>query len=154
MLLLTTNPPTCTWLRHTPGPHHRNAAGYDAAVRWRARFTHISPVWYQLRLDQEGALVLVGGHDVDAGWMGRLRAPAGLVRCRRCSSSRRLTGGLPACWLQVHRCSLRCSAFVKRVPSVLDTIAVVLALCQAPLSPPFHSNAMKLLCCWSLPAGL
>jgi hypothetical protein len=80
-------------------PTHRNAAGYDAAVRWRARFTHISPVWYQLRLDQEGALVLVGGHDVDAGWMGRLKAPPGLVRCRRrSSSSSRLTGGLPA-WL-------------------------------------------------------
>ena len=45
------------------------------AKQHKDKFTHISPVWYQLRV-QEGAPYLTGGHDVDAEWMGALRAPA------------------------------------------------------------------------------
>lgn len=53
----------------------RNKQGADYAVRFRGKFTHVSPVWYQLRTDQEGALVLLGGHDVNESWIAELRAP-------------------------------------------------------------------------------
>ena len=29
----------------------RNAKGYEVAKRWRAKFTHISPTWYQVIYD-------------------------------------------------------------------------------------------------------
>eukprot|EP00879_Flechtneria_rotunda_P014230 GHRR01014867.1.p1 GENE.GHRR01014867.1~~GHRR01014867.1.p1 ORF type:complete len:210 (+),score=52.45 GHRR01014867.1:181-810(+) len=54
-----------------------NSHGYEVAVRWRAKFSHISPVWYQLRPgDKEGSFQLSGGHDVDQKWISRLRQPA------------------------------------------------------------------------------
>ncbi|KAF8056348.1 chid1 [Scenedesmus sp. PABB004] len=54
--------------------------GYEVAERWRAKFTHISPVWYQLRptTDKGGdddGIRLTGAHDVDQAWIARLRAP-------------------------------------------------------------------------------
>lgn len=52
-----------------------NRDGYAAAVRFRGRLTHVSPVWYQLRTDGEGALVLTGGHEFNATWLQELRAP-------------------------------------------------------------------------------
>ena len=45
------------------------------AKQHKDKLTHISPVWYQLRL-RHGAPYLAGGHDVDAEWMGELREPA------------------------------------------------------------------------------
>lgn len=27
----------------------RNAKGYDVALKFRQKFTHVSPVWYQLK---------------------------------------------------------------------------------------------------------
>jgi hypothetical protein len=35
----------------------------------------ISPVWYQLRANEGGGFKLTGGHDVDQGWIARLREP-------------------------------------------------------------------------------
>uniref|UniRef100_A0A383W7S9 Chitinase domain-containing protein 1 n=1 Tax=Tetradesmus obliquus TaxID=3088 RepID=A0A383W7S9_TETOB len=59
----------------TPWNNH----GYDVAKKFRAKFTHISPVWYQLRGGAEGSdsteLSLTGGHDVDKGWIKEVRAP-------------------------------------------------------------------------------
>eukprot|EP00271_Cylindrocystis_brebissonii_P009152 TRINITY_DN2382_c0_g2_i1.p1 TRINITY_DN2382_c0_g2~~TRINITY_DN2382_c0_g2_i1.p1 ORF type:complete len:500 (+),score=86.50 TRINITY_DN2382_c0_g2_i1:248-1747(+) len=50
-----------------------NGKGYDIAKTFRAKFTHISPVWYQLRNGDNGGLVLTGSHDVDAGWIEAVR---------------------------------------------------------------------------------
>jgi len=58
---------------------HRNSKGYDVAMRWRAKFSHISPVWYQIRWNGTD-FTLSGQHDVDAGWMARLKLPAEPVR--------------------------------------------------------------------------
>ena len=44
-------------------------------MRWRAKFSHISPVWYQIRWNGTD-FTLSGQHDVDAGWMARLKLPA------------------------------------------------------------------------------
>ncbi|KAI8474416.1 MAG: hypothetical protein J3K34DRAFT_518157 [Monoraphidium minutum] len=52
-----------------------NRWGYEAAVTFRGKLTHVSPVWYQLRLDPDGQLALVGGHEFNASWIGELRAP-------------------------------------------------------------------------------
>jgi len=36
----------------------------------------ISPVWYQLRMDEaDGSFKLTGGHDVDQSWIAKLREP-------------------------------------------------------------------------------
>ena len=43
-------------------------------MRWRAKFSHISPVWYQIRWNGTN-FTLTGQHDVDAGWMARLKLP-------------------------------------------------------------------------------
>ena len=59
--------------------YHRNSKGYDVAMRWRAKFSHISPVWYQIRWNGTD-FMLSGQHDVDAGWMARLKLPAEPVR--------------------------------------------------------------------------
>ena len=55
----------------------RHTAGHEAAVRWRGKLSHISPVWYQLRQDKEGALVLVGGHEAkqQQDWLERMKEP-------------------------------------------------------------------------------
>ena len=45
------------------------------AKQHKEKFTHISPVWYQLKLE-DGAPLLTGGHDLDADWMRDLRTPA------------------------------------------------------------------------------
>jgi chitinase domain-containing protein 1 len=52
-----------------------NSRGYDIAKAHRAKFTHISPVWYQLRAGSGSYLGLAGGHDVDQGWIDAVQAP-------------------------------------------------------------------------------
>ena len=52
----------------------RNAKGYDVAETFRSKLTHISPVWLQLR-EEEGSLVVTGQHNIDKGWVQRLRQP-------------------------------------------------------------------------------
>jgi len=52
--------------------------GYQLATLFRAKLTHVSPVWYQLRRGEagEGSFQLVGGHEHDEGWLAGVRAPA------------------------------------------------------------------------------
>ena len=53
-----------------------NAAGTGAALRWRGRLTHASPVWYQLAEGSGGgAPMLQGGAGVDEAWLEAVRAP-------------------------------------------------------------------------------
>lgn len=49
-----------------------NRRGYDVAKEEREKFTHISPVWYQLKA-ATGSLTLSGSHDVDKGWITDVR---------------------------------------------------------------------------------
>lgn len=49
-----------------------NSAGYDLAKRFNSKFTHLSPVWYNLK-SQGTKFVLEGRHDADRGWMSELR---------------------------------------------------------------------------------
>ncbi|KAH7713093.1 Protein C44C1.2 [Aphelenchoides avenae] len=57
----------------TPWNNH----GYDVA-KWAARkFTHIAPVWFQLRgadVDGQVTCTISGTHDIDHGWMEDIRA--------------------------------------------------------------------------------
>ncbi|GAA0164356.1 hypothetical protein LIER_20014 [Lithospermum erythrorhizon] len=49
-----------------------NSKGYDMAKRFASKFTHVSPVWYELK-SQGTQLVLEGRHNADAGWISELR---------------------------------------------------------------------------------
>lgn len=54
-----------------------NNKGYDVAKAHAGKFDYISPVWYQLRRDEETQqIILTGGHDADRGWLGDVRAAA------------------------------------------------------------------------------
>ena len=51
-----------------------NSRGYDIAKIFAAKFTHLSPVWFQLKIDHENEeLRLDGTHDIDSGWMKEVR---------------------------------------------------------------------------------
>ncbi|KAL0039071.1 hypothetical protein WJX77_007043 [Trebouxia sp. C0004] len=53
-----------------------NNKGYEIAERLSAKFTHIAPVWLQLRWDLAAATFTVAGqHDIDAGWMKKVMRP-------------------------------------------------------------------------------
>lgn len=49
-----------------------NSLGYDMAKKFRTKFTHVSPVWYQLKREYNG-LKLYGKHDVDRNWINDVR---------------------------------------------------------------------------------
>jgi chitinase domain-containing protein 1 len=51
-----------------------NGRGYDLAKWFASKFTHISPVWYQLVLEDNMKPELRGGHDVDQGWLQELKS--------------------------------------------------------------------------------
>ncbi|RDW87998.1 hypothetical protein BP6252_00030 [Coleophoma cylindrospora] len=51
-----------------------NGHGYDLAKWHASKFTHISPVWYQLTLQHNQKPQLLGGHDVDESWLDELRS--------------------------------------------------------------------------------
>lgn len=53
----------------TPWNNH----GYDVAKWFGAKFTHISPVWLQIKKKPSGAFVIEGGHDIDKGWVNSVR---------------------------------------------------------------------------------
>ena len=62
----------------------RNSKGYEIAERLSAKFTHIAPVWLQLRWDIAAATFTVAGqHDIDAGWMAKVTKQQALV-CAAC----------------------------------------------------------------------
>lgn len=49
-----------------------NSKGYDLAKRFISKFTHLSPVWYDLK-SQGSGLVLEGRHHADGRWISELR---------------------------------------------------------------------------------
>ncbi|XVE73732.1 hypothetical protein DITRI_Ditri11bG0142100 [Diplodiscus trichospermus] len=49
-----------------------NSRGYEMAKTFNSKFTHLSPVWYDLK-SQESSLILDGRHNADKGWMSELR---------------------------------------------------------------------------------
>ena len=52
-----------------------NSKGYDVVKIFAKKFTHVSPVWLQLRMDSEEAKASIHGvHDVDYQWMKAVRA--------------------------------------------------------------------------------
>jgi chitinase domain-containing protein 1 len=51
-----------------------NGRGYDLAKWFASKFTHVSPVWYQLVLEDNWKPELRGGHDVDQGWLQELKS--------------------------------------------------------------------------------
>ena len=52
-----------------------NGKGYDIAKDFAGKFTHLSPVWYQIRRSKEDQkIVLTGGHDVDQEWISIVRS--------------------------------------------------------------------------------
>ncbi|KAG5538245.1 hypothetical protein RHGRI_018988 [Rhododendron griersonianum] len=62
--------------------HGRNSRGYEIAKRFNSKFTHLSPVWYDLKsiisfllsVASEGPkLILEGRHNVDREWISDLR---------------------------------------------------------------------------------
>ena len=60
-----------------------NGKGYEVAEAHASQINMISPVWYQIRKKQTGALELTGGHDYDKGWLGRVRkAGEGAASCK------------------------------------------------------------------------
>ncbi|KAI7735313.1 hypothetical protein M8C21_029730 [Ambrosia artemisiifolia] len=63
--------------RHFPNPVLAyvtpwNSKGYDLAKVFNSKFTHISPVWYDIK-SQGAEFVLEGRHNVDKGWISDLR---------------------------------------------------------------------------------
>ncbi|KAL6748046.1 glycoside hydrolase superfamily [Haematococcus lacustris] len=56
-----------------------NREGYDNAVRFRAKLTHVSPVWYTLKRvpDTTADWVLEGGHEYNQSWVQAVRQPVG-----------------------------------------------------------------------------
>ncbi|XVF22400.1 hypothetical protein REPUB_Repub12eG0169100 [Reevesia pubescens] len=49
-----------------------NSRGYEMAKRFNSKFTHLSPVWYDLK-SQGSSLILEGRHNADKGWISELR---------------------------------------------------------------------------------
>ncbi|CAK8540177.1 unnamed protein product [Lathyrus sativus] len=49
-----------------------NSLGYEMAKRFNSKFTHLSPVWYDLK-SQQSSLVLEGRHNADRGWISELK---------------------------------------------------------------------------------
>uniref|UniRef100_A0A5B7BH74 Chitinase domain-containing protein 1 n=1 Tax=Davidia involucrata TaxID=16924 RepID=A0A5B7BH74_DAVIN len=49
-----------------------NSRGYELAKTFNSKFTHLSPVWYDLK-SQGTKLVLEGRHNADTGWISELR---------------------------------------------------------------------------------
>ncbi|PIN13887.1 putative member of glycosyl hydrolase family 18 [Handroanthus impetiginosus] len=45
-----------------------NSQGYDMAKKFSNKFTHLSPVWYELKSERT-KLVLEGRHNADRGWI-------------------------------------------------------------------------------------
>jgi len=50
-----------------------NNRGYDIAKDFANKFTHLSPVWLQLKFVKNLHLEVTGTHDIDANWMKAVR---------------------------------------------------------------------------------
>ncbi|KAA8520729.1 hypothetical protein F0562_014999 [Nyssa sinensis] len=53
-----------------------NSRGYELAKSFNSKFTHLSPVWYDLK-SQRTKLFLEGRHNADTGWISELRMKGG-----------------------------------------------------------------------------
>ncbi|XP_007947480.1 chitinase domain-containing protein 1 [Orycteropus afer afer] len=53
-----------------------NSHGYDIAKTFGSKFTHVSPVWLQLKRRGREMFEVAGLHDVDPGWMRAVRKNA------------------------------------------------------------------------------
>ncbi|KMZ56455.1 Chitinase, family GH18 [Zostera marina] len=53
-----------------------NSLGYEMAEKFASKFTHVSPVWYDLKSEGK-KLVLEGRHNADSGWISKIRANGG-----------------------------------------------------------------------------
>ena len=61
-----------------------NRDGYDVSLNYSYKFTHLSPVWFQIKLTSHPskqhvgrntlAILITGEHDVDKPWIERVRA--------------------------------------------------------------------------------
>ncbi|GFP95120.1 chitinase domain-containing protein 1 [Phtheirospermum japonicum] len=49
-----------------------NSQGYEMAKKFSNKFTHLSPVWYEIK-SQGTKLVLEGRHNADKGWITEIR---------------------------------------------------------------------------------
>ncbi|XP_031262968.1 chitinase domain-containing protein 1 [Pistacia vera] len=49
-----------------------NSKGYEIAKKFNSKFTHLSPVWYDIK-SQGTSLILEGRHNADKGWISELR---------------------------------------------------------------------------------
>ncbi|KAF2074335.1 hypothetical protein CYY_004356 [Polysphondylium violaceum] len=49
-----------------------NSKGYQIAETFKHKFTHLSPVWYQIKYEKSSFLI-EGDHNVDKGWVDRVR---------------------------------------------------------------------------------
>ncbi|GLT84745.1 hypothetical protein SLE2022_029600 [Rubroshorea leprosula] len=49
-----------------------NSRGYEMAKRFTAKFTHLSPVWYDLK-SQGSSLLLEGRHNADKQWLSEIK---------------------------------------------------------------------------------
>lgn len=68
-----------------------NNHGYDVAKLRGGKFTHISPVWLQVKWGIDGNLVTQGEHDIDQGWLRDVRnagASAGVKSMSNTSSEK------------------------------------------------------------------
>lgn len=83
---LTTLTPTLTTLTPTLTTplHHRNKGGYETSEMFKAKFTHVVPVWYQLKY-KDGQFVIQGGHDVNTTWVRELQKPYADVSTPPCA---------------------------------------------------------------------
>ncbi|MCL4128232.1 UNVERIFIED_CONTAM: hypothetical protein GTU68_024072, partial [Idotea baltica] len=52
-----------------------NNHGYDVAKWFQGKFTHVSPVWLQLKISQ-GTYDVTGKHDIDQSWINDIRNTA------------------------------------------------------------------------------
>eukprot|EP00730_Choanoeca_flexa_P009300 TRINITY_DN12625_c1_g1_i2.p1 TRINITY_DN12625_c1_g1~~TRINITY_DN12625_c1_g1_i2.p1 ORF type:complete len:408 (+),score=71.00 TRINITY_DN12625_c1_g1_i2:80-1303(+) len=52
-----------------------NKGGYDTAVRFRGKLTHVSPVWFQMERRGPEKYELKGEQDVDQDWLAQVKAP-------------------------------------------------------------------------------
>eukprot|EP01133_Synstelium_polycarpum_P006590 gene6590-7652_t len=51
-----------------------NSHGYKIAEQFTAKFTHLSPVWFQIKIDAASKKVVIEGeHNIDLGWIDRVR---------------------------------------------------------------------------------
>eukprot|EP01132_Coremiostelium_polycephalum_P007944 gene7944-9774_t len=52
-----------------------NSKGYKIAELFKCKFTHLSPVWFQVKFFPGKGIGIEGGHNIDKEWIKRIRSP-------------------------------------------------------------------------------